>query len=148
MDLVAMLADPATRDRVIREGAALIDAEVAKRTGVSGFAIRAGFAAIKKVRPDIVEDSLAKLLPAFAPAIQPHVEKGEAAGGVASYFTSNADAIAEDLLAITDEKAKNAQNPIMKRTYGSLRGQAHKQTSSSMPAVGAWLQTYVDGGNA
>jgi len=148
MDLVAMLADPSLRERVIREGAALVDAEVAKRTGMAGFAIRAGFAAIKKIRPDIVEDSLSKLLPAFAPAMQPHVAAGEASGGVAAHFATHADQIAEDLLSVTDEKARTAQNPIMKRTYSSLRGQAHKQTARSVPAVGTWLQTYVDGGIA
>lgn len=146
MDLVAMLADPSLRQRVIKEGAALVDAEVAKRSGMAGIAIRTGFAAIKKIRPDIVEDSLDKLLPAFAPAIQPHVAAGEASGGVASYFSANASRIADDLLAVTDAKAQNAQNAIMKRTYATLRGQAHKQTTQSVPAVGAWLQTYVDGG--
>ncbi len=143
MDLASMLADPAMRDRVLAEGAALIAREVSSRGGLTGMALKAGFKAIRTIRPDIVEDSLGKLLPAFTPALQPHVDAALADSGLVPYFRDRSDEIAESLLSVTDDKAASAQNPIMKRTYSSLRGQAHAQTARSMPAVGEWLATYA-----
>lgn len=145
MDLMALLGDPAMRARVLKEGAALVDAEVAKRSGLAAMALKAGYAAVKAIRPDIIEASLDKLLPAFAPALQPFVDQAldRSGGSVASYFGAHAETIAEALLGVTDAKASNAENPVLKRTYAALRGQAHKQTTQSMPAVGAWLEGYV-----
>lgn len=147
MDLMAMLRDPALHQRVLREGSALVDAEVARRSGLAAMALKAGYAAIKALRPDIIEASLDKLLPAFAPALQPFLDQalaqGAGQGAVARHFATHAETIAEALLGVTDAKAANAENPVMKRTYAALRGQAHKQTAQSVPAVGAWLDGYV-----
>lgn len=143
MNLIAWMEDEARQARVLREGAALIDGEVAARGGVGGFALKAGYAAIKRLRPDIIEDSLRQLFPYFAPVLQRHVDAAGSADAVPKHFRSEAAQIADDLLAITDEKARSAQNRLMKKTYASLRGQAHKETTRSMPAVGDWLGRYA-----
>lgn len=143
MTLQDILGDPALRARFVAEGSRLVDDEVARKPRLSGIAIRAGFAAIKTVKPDIVPAALEMLLPAFAPAVEPYFQAGQAEGDVAAHFARHAGAIAEALLKVTDLKAEKANNALVKRTYQGLRGTAHQHTAEAIPAVGRLLAGYV-----
>lgn len=143
MTLQDILDDPALRARFIADGAKLVDAEVARKPRLSGVAIRAGFAAIRTVKPDIVPSALELLLPAFAPAVEPYFQAGQQQGDVAAHFAANAGPIAEALLRVTDQKADKANNALVKRTYHGLRGSAHAHTAEAIPAVGQLLAGYL-----
>lgn len=146
MKLTDILDDPTLKARFLSEADALIQAEVAGKRGLSGMAIKAGFAAIQKVRPDIVVGALDMLLPHFAPALETHFQAAQASGDVATYFTAHASQIADAMLAVTDARAQRAQNAILKKTYQSLRGQAHTHTAEAMPRVGRLLAGFVGQG--
>lgn len=143
MTLQDILDDAALRARFIADGARLIDDEVARKPRLSGMALRAGFSAIKAVKPDIVTVALGALLPAFAPAVEPYVAEGVAKGDLAGHFAAHASAIAEAMLQVTDRKAERADNPLVRRTYLGLRSSAHAHTAEAIPAVGRLLAAYV-----
>jgi hypothetical protein len=141
--LTDILDDPALHARFLSDGAALVDEEVGRKGGLTGMALKAGYAAIRRIRPDIVTVSLDMLLPRFAPAIEPHFAAAQASGDVAAHFASHADAIADALLAVTDERADHADNALLRKTYRSLRGHARQHTIEAVPAVGRLLARYT-----
>lgn len=141
--LQALLADAALRSDFVTRGVALIDAEVARKSGLRGMAVKAGYKTLKALRPGMVAEALNGLLPAFAPAVEPHFAAAQSEGDVAGYFARNATQIAEAMLEVTDRKAERADNRLIQRTYRSLRGQAHHHTAEAMPAVGELMARYA-----
>jgi hypothetical protein len=143
MKLTEILQDDGLRDRFLDGGVALIESEVARKRGLQGMALKAGFRTLKAVRPGILRAALEMLLPHFAPAVEAHFAAGQEQGDVAGYFAGHASEVAEAMLQVTDERAKRATNPVLKRTYTTLRGQAHTHTTEAMPGVGRLLATFV-----
>ncbi len=140
LTLQQILDEPALKSQFMAGAKQILESEVSSKRGVSGLAIKAGFATVKKVKPGILDSLLEVLLPAFAPAMEPHMEKAQvAAGGIQPYFGAHAGEIADTLLSVTDAKAARANNAVLKKTYRSLRGQAHKHTAQAIPAVGELL---------
>jgi hypothetical protein len=141
--LVEVLRDDVRRRAVIHDGALLIDAEVASRSGLSGLALKAGYKAVKAMRPGIIEHALAALLPEFAPALDPFYERGRAEGDVDAYFRTHAQAIASALLAVTDRRAERGDNGALKRIYATLRSSAHREVAASVPRLGGLIRKHV-----
>lgn len=141
--LMDALNDATTRRAVIADTVELIEREVRSKSGLRGTAIKAGFKTVKKIQPGMIPSAVDKLLPHFAPAVDPHFAKARESGDVKGYFSANADQIAEALLAVTDEKAKAADNAVMKKVYGGLRGQAKQHTAAAMPGLAELIQRHV-----
>ena len=141
--LVEVLKDDAKRRAVVEDGARLIESEVAGKRGISGMAVKSGYKAVKAIRPGVIQAALDMLLPNFAPALDPHYAKGKDSGDLHGYFRKNAALIAEDLLGVTDARAKVAENKVMKRAYTSLRPQAKKHVEESVPQLSSLIERHV-----
>lgn len=141
--LVDVLADDTLRRQVSRDGAVIVDDEVASRTGLRAAALKAGYRSVKALKPGIIESSLYALLPGFAPAIDPHWERAVASGDAHRYFRDNAAEVAASLLDVTDAHAERARNRVMVRVYRALRGQALAQTTRSVPRLPELIESYV-----
>ena len=138
-----VLKDPVRGRAVVADSKKLIEAEVAKKGGLSGLAIKAGFKTLQSIKPTILEEALGHLLPAFAPAIQPHVDAGRAAGDVRAHLVKNAETVADALLAVTDRKGQNSKNRIIKKTYDGLRPQAKKHVTEAVPGLAELIVKHV-----
>lgn len=141
--LMSILDDSVRRAVVVSDTVDLIEAEVKSKSGLRGAAIRTGFNSVKKLKPGIIRSAVDKLLPHFAPAVDPHYAKAAETGNPRAYFTTNADSIADALLAVTDAKASNADNAVMKRVYKGLRGSARQHTAAAMPALADLIHRHV-----
>jgi len=128
--LVEVLADPARKPAVVRDAARILDEEVAAKRGLRGAAIKAGFKAFKKVKPGIVEDALTRLLPLFAPEIDPLWVEAEASGDADAWFRTHDARVAAALLGVTDDLAARAKHKVLLRIYRSLRGSAEEHVRS------------------
>lgn len=133
--LTAALNDPVRRSAVVRDAGQLLEAEVASKRGLRGGALKAGFSAFKAVQPGIVEQAIDKLLPHFAPVMDPWWTKAAATKDPVAYLCANDGAIADGLLAVTDGLAERAQNRVLKRIYTSLRGQARGHVVDGIPGL-------------
>jgi hypothetical protein len=138
MTLPDVLLSDDRRESVVADCVVLVDSEVKKRGGVSGFAIKGGYKVVKrldggKMVPKMVND----LLPEFASAFEPFHHEFRA--GSATSFSAHTDGrhaeLAESLLAITDGKAVHAKNSVLKKVYAKLRPSAKKNLQDSMPAI-------------
>ena len=141
--LVEVLDDPEKRAAVVKDGVAFIHDEVSRKRGLSGAALKAGYKAVKRIRPGIIAAALGKLLPAFAPEIDPFFAKAREAGDVRAFFSAHRAEIADALLTVTDSRAEHATNRVMKRAYKGLRGAAKRHTEEAMPGLGDLIARHV-----
>jgi hypothetical protein len=141
--LPEVLTSDAKKGAVIEDCCALIDAEVKDKGGISGLAIKAGYGAVKGVKPGFVRNVVTDLIPEFARVLDPIYQEAKQGGqAVAGYFESHSSQVAEALLTITDEKAKHSKNGIVRGTYDKLRGTAKKNVEAAVPRLGKMIESH------
>jgi hypothetical protein len=140
-----MLA-PEARPQVLKDCVQVLDEEVARKSGLTGMAIKAGYGVLKKVKPNMVEEAMDSLLDDFVHKLEPihteYVQSGQVMQ-LEQYLQKNSLRIANTLLEITDSRGKNAKNPVIKKTYDGLRPYAVKQIEEAMPAVARLVKKHV-----
>jgi hypothetical protein len=138
------IKDPAKRRAIIDDGIRVVDQEVARKSGMSGMAVKAGFKVVKGVKPGIIGEALNMFLDEFSAKVDPYYDRCQQSGGnLRAYFVANADAIADDLLGIVDAKAERAKHRTLKKAYFKLRPQGKKHTVEAMPAVAGLVERHV-----
>jgi len=143
--LVDALTGEAKKKEVVRDCCELIDAEVKDRGGISGLAIKAGYGAVKGIKPGFVQGAVEDLLPEFAKVLDPIYEDAKSQNkGVSDFFTANASRVADALLSITDAKAARAKSGVAKGAYDKLRGSAKKNVEQAVPRLGKLIEKYGD----
>ena len=145
------LLDDGARDRAIQATCDLVDAEVNKKRGLSGAAIKTAYGVVGRLKPRIFHDVVAKLLPDFADALDPFYQRASeqaASSGapvsqeVRAMFTRESSQVAEALLEVTDRKIGDARQPI-KGTYERLRGTAKTHVEAAVPGLAGTLGEFV-----
>jgi hypothetical protein len=141
--LPEVLTSDAKRAAVVEDCCALIDAEVKDKGGISGLAIKAGYGAVKGVKPGFVKNVVTDLMPEFARVLDPIYQQAKTGDKpVGDYFSQHSSEVAEALLAITDEKAKNSKNGLVRGTYDKLRGTAKKNVEAAVPRLGKLIESH------
>ncbi len=140
-----VIAEPTSRKKVVADIVSLIDSEVARKGGVSGFAIKAGYKVVSKLQggamiPSVVDG----LLPEFVKAIEglhaPY--RDQPAGSFADYLKANEKRAVDAMLAVTDGRARRTSHQLLKSTYEKLRPMAEKQVAEALPGVGRIVDRY------
>jgi hypothetical protein len=132
------------KEQVVDDCCSLIEAEVKDKGGISGLAIKAGYSAVKGVKPGFVRNVVSDLLPEFAQALDPVWQDAKKDGKpVAPFFNSNQSRVADALLAITDAKAQRSKSAVVKGAYDKLRGSAKKNVEAAVPRLGEMVQKYA-----
>jgi hypothetical protein len=143
--LVEALTDDAKKPQIIKDCCELIDSEVKDKGGISGLAIKAGYGAVKGIKPGFIEHAVEDLLPEFAKALDPIYAEAKAQNkNVSDYFSANSEKVADALLAITDAKAQRAKSNVAKGAYEKLRGSAKKNVEQAVPRLGKLVEKYGD----
>lgn len=139
-----LLAEP-VRQAVIADLVQVVDQEVADKRGFSGTAVKAGYAAGKKVMPNLAERAVTRMLPEFARAADPFWEDFQAGGGgdFGRYLADRGPEAADALLAVTDAKVATTSREALKRAYKPLRGKAADHVRTALPRLGAVLQKHA-----
>jgi hypothetical protein len=141
--LLEALTDEAKKPDVVKDCCALIDAEVKEKGGISGLAIKAGYGAVKGIKPGFVEHTVEDLLPEFAKALDPIYDDAKSQNkGVSDFFSSNSSRVADALLSITDAKAARAKSAVAKSAYDKLRSSAKKNVEQAVPRLGRLIEKY------
>ncbi len=142
--LPELLTSDAKKSAVVDDCCALIDAEVKDKGGISGLAIKAGYSAVKGIKPGFVRQVVSDLLPDFAAALDPIYQDATMSGQpIAGFFASQSSRAAEALLAITDAKAERAKSGVVKGTYEKLRGTAKKNVEAAVPRLGRLIEKHA-----
>ena len=132
--LVETISDPARRKAVVQDCAALIDAEVKDKRGLSGAAIKTAYKTVKGLRPDMITRSMDHLLDDFAAQVDPFWADCQAQGAAPrAFFTQKKGEVANALLKITDDRAAKSDHRTLVRAYKGLRGKAVAHIGDAMP---------------
>jgi len=139
-----LLAEP-VRTAVIGDLVKVVDQEVGDKRGFSGRAVQAGYAAGKKVMPNLTERAVTRMLPDFAAAADPYWDDFSQAGGgdFGQYLADRGPQAAQALLAVTDAKIATTSREALKRAYKPLRGKAAEHVEAALPRLGTVLQKYA-----
>jgi len=136
------LLQPARRPVAVHTLTEVIDAEVDDKSGLGGAAVRAGYAAAKRLGGGFVTSATDRLLPQFAAALDPFwAARGEQPFG--AYLAAHPEAAADALLAVTDAKAANTSHGGAAKVYGSLRGRAKDHVVAALPRLGSAVERLV-----
>jgi hypothetical protein len=142
--LPEVLLDETKKTAVIDDCCDLIDAEVKDKGGLSGLAIKAGYSAVKGIKPGFIRQAVSDMLPEFAKALDPLFQESQTQGKpVADFFAQNTTRAADALLAITDARAERVKSGVVKGTYDKLRGSAKKNVEAAIPRLGKMVAKYA-----
>jgi len=129
---------------VVDDCVTLIDEEVKDKGGISGLALKAGYGAVKGIKPGFVRNVVNDLLPEFASALDPFYQEAvEKKKKPSEHFVANSSRVADALLAITDAKAARAKSAVVKGTYEKLRGSAKKNVEAALPRLGKLVEKHA-----
>jgi hypothetical protein len=143
MSLADAINEPSKKAAVVADCVKLVDEEVADKGGLSGLAVKAGYAAVKGVKPGFITEVVEKLLPEFAASIDSIWEEGKKTGNASSHFVGNKSRVADALLSVTDEKSKHAKSAVVRSTYEKLRGSAKKNVEEAVPRLAKLLEKHA-----
>jgi hypothetical protein len=140
-----MLLAPEVQPQVIADCEALITSQVSDMSGVSGAAVKLAYKTVRTFSADHVHYMVQTLQPKMADALQPYWADFNAGGGgsFGDYLSKREDEVSEALLAITDERGRNSDRPIIVKAYNTVRGGASKHVKAALPALGALVQKYA-----
>ncbi|MFO0550347.1 MAG: hypothetical protein U0271_18275 [Polyangiaceae bacterium] len=142
MGITNALKDEKKKDVVIDDAVKLVDAEVASKSGISGFAVKKGYDAIKSIKPGFVREAVEKLLPEMAEKIEPIWDEGKKAGNAKGHLEKNKSRVADALLSVTDDKVQRAKSGVVRSTYSMLRGSAKKNVEEAVPRLADLIQKH------
>lgn len=143
--LVERIATPPQRAQVIEDCAHLIDDTVKHKSGLSGMAIKAGYATIKTIKRGFVTGVVDALLDDWLGKLQPHHDRWAAGGsGTFSEFViARSDDVAEDLLQVTDDRAATTSHTTAKKAYTRMRGSAKKNVIDAIPDLARLIEKHL-----
>lgn len=137
------LADKDKKSKIVADCAVLIDEEVAAKGGLSAIPLKAGYKAVKGIKPGFIAHVLDQLLPEFATKVDPIWAEGVKEGKPVDFFQKNRGRVADALLSVTDEKAKRAKSGLVQSTYQALRGTAKRHVEEAVPRLSKVLEKYA-----
>lgn len=143
MSLVEALSDASKKDALVSDVVKLVDEEVASKGGLSGIALKAGYAAVKGVKPGFVQSVVKKLLPDFASQLDPLWIEAKKDGKPVAYLEREKSKVADALLSVTDGKIDRAESDLVKGTYKKLRGSAKKNVEDAVPRLARVVERHV-----
>jgi hypothetical protein len=143
MGLAEAFADETKQKRIIDDCVTLVDEEVASKSGISGFAVKAGYKAVKGVKPGFIAEVVKKLMGEWADKLDPIWAEGVEKGNAVEYMNTNKGRVADALLSVTDGKAENAKSALVKSTYGKLRGSAKKNVEDAVPRLSKLIEKHA-----
>ena len=144
--LADYVGKPPARDRVVADCVTLVDEEVKNKGGISGIAIKGAYGTVKTIKPRFVPEVVENLLDDWVAKLEPHYARwrsGGSVGSLAEYLTARADDVAEDLLAVTDERSARSKHKTAKKLYGKMRPSAKRNVSAAVPKLGALMEKHI-----
>lgn len=132
------------RTALIDDAVGVLDQEVADKSGLTGIAIKGAYKLVQGIRPGFIRHVLDALLDDFLSALEPvyqeALEKKRPAG---AYLLEQRDRVADALLSVTDQRAKNAQSAAIKSAYSKLRPMAKKQVDGAAPRLATLIDRHA-----
>jgi hypothetical protein len=143
--LQEILLAPDTQPKVVADCYALINQEVASKSGVSGTAVKLAYKTVNAFMPGHIRFMVESLLPQVADKLEPYWADFNTSGGseFGDYLAKRGEEVSEALLSVTDARAAASGRPTVIRAYGTVRGSAAKHIEAALPHLGDLVLKYA-----
>jgi hypothetical protein len=142
--LVEQVQDGSKRKAVIEDALRVLDAEVDDKSGLSGIAVKTAYKLVKGIAPGFLSQVMDRLLDDFLKAVDPVYQEAVGRGEAPSKaLPAQGGAVADRLLAVTDDRAARAKQPVVLKTYEKLRPSAKKHVEAAMPRLGQLIERHA-----
>lgn len=140
-----ILLAPDIRPQVVADSLALIDAELADKSGIAGNAVKLAYKTVSSFASGYVRETIESMLPEIAGRLQPYWADFRTVGGAefGDYLAKRGDEVAESLLSITDAMAGGSDKPVVVRAYRTVRGGAARHIEAALPRLGDLVLRYA-----
>ena len=139
-----LLTDGALQ-QVTADCQALVEQELASKSGVSAAALKVAYKAVTAFAPGYYQSTVEAMVPNLLTALQPFWADFQAAGGgqFGDYLPKRSEEVAEAMLSVTDDMTVDSPRPAVVKAYKTVRGGAGKHIEAALPAVGAMVEKYA-----
>ena len=139
------LLTPGTKPQVVADCQALIDGEVASKSGLSGAGLKVGYKVVTSFASGYYQQVISNMLPDMVAQLEPFWADFAAAGGgsFGDYLAKRGDEVAEALLSVTDRMGRDSERAVVVRAYNAVRGGAAKHIEAALPSLGTLVQKYT-----
>jgi hypothetical protein len=143
--LQEILLAPDTRPMVVTDCNALIEQEIAEKSGVSGTAVKLAYKTVNTFMPGHVRHMVDSLLPQLVGKLEPYWADYCTSGGAefGDYLAKRGEEVSQALLSVTDARAAASGRPTVIRAYRTVRGGAVKHVEAALPQVGDLVLKYA-----
>ena len=142
--LQEQLLTPANAPHLIADTKALVEGELASK-GITAAPLKAAYKAVTTFAPGYYEEAITAMLPGTVYQLEPFWGDFKTSGGAdfGDYLAKRGEEVAEALLAVTDEMARESGRVAVVKAYQLVRGSASKNIEAALPALGALVQKYA-----
>jgi hypothetical protein len=143
--LQEMLLAPDVQPKVHTDVLALVDSELASKSGMSGTAVKVAFKAVTAFAPGYYQETVQSMIPGMTEALAPFWADFQTSGGAefGDYLAKRGDEVSAALLEVTDEMASRSGRAAIVKAYKAVRGGAGKHIQAALPNLGAMIQKYA-----
>jgi hypothetical protein len=143
--LQEMLLAPDVLPRVNSDVLALVDNELASKSGVSGTAVKVAFKAVTAFAPGYYQETVAYMVPQMVYQLAPFWADFQVSGSAdfGDYLVKRSDEVSAALLEVTDEMAHSSGRATVVKAYKAVRNGAGKHIEAALPNLGAMVQKYA-----
>jgi hypothetical protein len=140
-----LLSRPDVEPRVVPDVLALVDNELASKSGISGTAVKVAFKAVTAFAPGYYQETVTGMIPEMVDQLAPYWDDFQASGSgdFGDYLVKRGDEVSASLLVVTDEMARESGRATVVKAYGAVRNGAGKHIQAALPNLGAMVQKYA-----
>ncbi|MEW6442858.1 MAG: hypothetical protein AB1640_18130 [bacterium] len=145
--LKELVQDPAVFRSLVEDSLRTLDGEVSKRSGIGGLALKGAYKVLKGVQQGkVLRKGVEKLMPDFVEQLDPYFTRYRQQGkGISwsEYLKPHHEAIADQLLRVTDARVQESSSQTVHTTYQKFRPKARKEVVTSLPALARMMEPYL-----
>nr|WP_221374600.1 hypothetical protein [Actinoplanes polyasparticus] len=145
LNLLELSDNPATKAAIVKDAQALVEAELAGKSGISAGAVKLAYKAVTSFAPGYYEETLNIMVPSMLEQLQPFWTDFRAAGGgtFGDYLVKRQDEVTPAMLLVTDDMANASEKAVVVKAYKTVRGGASKHIEAALPALGGLVEKYA-----
>ena len=140
-----MLLAPEVEPRVVTDVLALVDNELASKSGISGTAVKVAFKAITAFAPGYYQETVASMIPDMVDQLAPFWADFQVSGSsdFGDYLVKRSDEVSQALLVVTDAMRDRSGRVAVVKAYNAVRNGAGRHIEAALPNLGVMVQKYA-----
>ena len=140
-----ILLSAGAQQQIAADCRALVEQELSAKSGVAAGALKIAYKAVTAFAPGYYQSTVENMVPQLLRRLQPFWADFHTAGGgqFGDYLAKRGDEVAEAMLLVTDDMARESHRGTVVKAYNAVRDGAGKHIEAALPAVGALVEKHA-----